>query len=107
MLRRPDNFIPETVVRYGDISFNTRTKEAFVCNKKIRLTKIETLVLECFITNQEAVVSREKLVSEAWGGSRADDISDNTLYVMLSNLRRKLGSGFALKTLYNQGYVLE
>ncbi|MFZ4461999.1 MAG: helix-turn-helix domain-containing protein [Patescibacteria group bacterium] len=34
-------------------------------------------------------------------------ISDNTINVTLSKLRKKLGKEFSPKTLYGQGYILE
>lgn len=97
----------EPVVVYKNISFNTITKEARVGNQIVLLTKNESLIAEAFLSHQNKVITREKLITSVWGGCRLCDISDNTINVTLSNLRKKLEGNFTPKTVYNQGYILE
>jgi len=94
-------------MRYKDIVFNTVTKETRVAGKPVYLTKNESLIIEAFFSNQKKIITREKLISSVWGGHKMSDVSDNTINVTLSNIRRKFSGKFALKTIYNQGYVLE
>ena len=42
------------------------------------------------MTNQEQIISREKLITYIWGGNYIGDVSDNTINVTLSKLRKKV-----------------
>ncbi|MDD5377259.1 MAG: response regulator transcription factor [Candidatus Gracilibacteria bacterium] len=107
ILRRPHGLMNEGIMRYRNISFNTATKETRVGNDIIYLTKNESLIVETFLSNQKKILTRERLISNVWGGHHLSDVSDNTINVTLSNIRKKLGGDFVPKTIYNQGYILE
>jgi len=107
ILRRPYDLNDESIIEYKDITFNTATKETKVHGKLAFLTKNENLIVEAFLSHQNKVITREKLITNVWGGHRLSDISDNTINVTLSNTRRKLAGNFMPKTIYNQGYILE
>jgi DNA-binding response OmpR family regulator len=53
------------------------------------------------------VISREKLITDVWGWHHIGDVSDNSINVTLSRLRKKIGEDFNPKTLYNYWYVLD
>lgn len=53
------------------------------------------------------MISREKLIAQVWGGHRYAEVSDNTVNATLSKIRKKLGGRLVLKTIYNQGYILD
>lgn len=97
----------EPIMRYKNILFNTTTKETKIENKPVYLTKNESLIVETFLSNQKKIVTREILISNVWGGHHLSDVSDNTINVTLSNIRKKLLGNFMPKTVYNQGYILE
>jgi DNA-binding response OmpR family regulator len=107
VLRRPTNYLESKVLRFKDIVFDTHSKITTVNKIVIRLTKKESLILETFLTSIGRVVSRERLISEAWGGDSLFDITDNTINVTLSTLRKKLPGQFVPRTVYNFGYILE
>lgn len=107
ILRRPVNYIDKTLVTYKDITFDTSTKETFTSGVRTPLTHKEALILETFITNQGKIVTRDRLITEVWGGHRLLEVSDNNINVMLSNVRRKLEGKFDPKAIYNFGYILE
>jgi len=107
ILRRPGNMANNSIIRYKDISFNAVTKETKVEGKSVYLTKNESLIIEAFLSNQKKVLTRERIISSVWGGHHLSDVSDNTINVTLSNIRKKLAGNFNPKTIYNQGYVLE
>lgn len=94
-------------MRYKNIVFNTATKEVKVGNDLVYLTKNESLIVEVFLSHQKKILTREKLISNVWGGHHLSDVSDNTINVTLSNIRKKLSPNFMPKTIYNQGYILE
>lgn len=107
LLRRPVTLIPQALLKYKNITFNPANKETKVWGSKIYLTHKETMILEFFLGLQKEVVSREKLITSIWWWHRLGDVSDNTINVTLSKLRKKIGTNFNLKTLYNHGYILE
>ncbi len=107
ILRRPRTTMIAPVVKYKNIAFNTATREAKIGNKPVYLTRNETLVVEMFLVNQKKIISRERLISSVWGWTGLGDVSDNTINVTISNIRKKLEGSFIPKTIYNQGYILE
>lgn len=73
--------------------------------KPLVLTRNERLMLETLMERAEWIVPRDELISRVWG--RQAEVTDNTICVTLSNLRRKIGEGCRIKAVYNQGYVIE
>jgi DNA-binding response OmpR family regulator len=106
-LRRPENITTNSKIRFKNLSFDTVTKKVKIDGQEIPLTRNESLMLEIFLEKPGAVIDRERLVCGVWGTHRAAEVSDNNLSATLSNLRRKLGPGFSIKPLYNQGLSLE
>lgn len=107
VLRRPQGLVAEQYIKYKNLSFDVHTKEVKVNKKLVYLTKNEILVLEFFLTHKGKVITRENLIDHVWGGCSFPKVSDNTINVTLSNIRKKLGLNFVLKTIYNHGYALE
>lgn len=107
ILRRPNISQESPILTYKDIKFYTGTKEVFVGNTQVFLTKNEILILELFISQIGKVVSREELITHVWGACNEELVSDNNINVTLSKIRKKLEGNFIPKTLYNQGYLLE
>lgn len=107
LLRRPGNIISHTPLSYKGIMFHPETHEVFVGESRIHLTHKETLLFILFLSNIGQVVSRAKLISHVWGGNKAGDVADNTINVTLSKVRKKIGTDFSVKTIYNLGYILE
>jgi DNA-binding response OmpR family regulator len=107
LMRRPYVFAPKMKLTYKSISFNPEKNEAKVGESLLCLTHKENMILELFLNNQSILVSREKLINYIWGWHNMGDVSDNTINVTLSKLRKKVGEDFTLKTLYNGGYMLD
>ena len=80
---------------------------AQVGTSSIYFTKNEASILEYFLMNQGNVISRAKLIGEVWWWDGFFEVTDNTINVTLSKIRKKLWENFALKAVYNQGYILE
>lgn len=91
VLRRPGNLETASMLRYGDISLNPKTKEVFVSSERVGLTKTEAMVLELFLTYPDSIISRDRLITWVWGGHRTMDVRDNTINVTISNIKKKLG----------------
>lgn len=107
LLRRPIELISQNLLIYKNITFDPSSKEVMVWNTKIHLGYKENMILEFFMSNQWQIISREKLITYIWGGIDISDVSDNTINVTLSKLRKKIGSQLNLKTMYNHGYILD
>lgn len=107
LLRRPPIFTPKMSITYKSISFNPEKNEVRVGGNVLCLTHKENMILEFFLNNQSVVISREKLINYIWWWHNMSDVSDNTINVTLSKLRKKVWQDFTLKTMYNHGYILD
>ena len=76
-------------------------------NKKIvKLGKIEYKILNYFIDNRGAVLSREQILDEVWGYDYEG--TDRTVDTHINRLRNKLlECGNYIQTVYGFGYVFE
>lgn len=90
----------------GEIKINTSSKEVFIEEKKLELTRKEYDLLVFFITNEGRVLSKEIIAEHLWGDH--SDMLDNFdfIYVHINNLRKKLSPSAAkyIKTAYGSGY---
>jgi DNA-binding response OmpR family regulator len=53
------------------------------------------------------LIEKNMLISQVWNTSEELWVSDNTINVTLSKLRKKLWKDFRLKTKINEWYILE
>ncbi len=77
------------VLELEGIEMNRDEHRVSVENKNVELTKTEFDLLELFLSNPNKVFSREYLLLSIWGDN--DSLSDRTVDVHISNLRKKLG----------------
>jgi two-component system copper resistance phosphate regulon response regulator CusR len=94
----------ETVLRFGDIALDLRTRRADVDGRQVELTAREFTLLEVFLRHAGQVLSREQLLSHVWGYDY--DPGSNVVDVYVGYLRRKLGGG-RICTVRGMGYRLE
>ncbi len=92
-----------TVLRYGDLSLDLRTRRASIEGKTVELTAREYLLAETFLRNPDQVLSREQLLSRVWGYDF--DPGSNIVDVYVRYLRRKIGSE-RISTVRGMGYRL-
>lgn len=102
VLRRPQNTLIEPVLSYKTITFDTGTMETKISEKTVYLSRNESLMVEAFLSNQNKILTREQIIAHVWGGHHLSDVSDNTINVTLSNIRKKLAGSFVPRTVYNQ-----
>lgn len=93
---------PVTLQR-GDLTLDLRTRRATVGDKEIELSAREFSLVEMFLRNAGAVLSREQILSAVWGFDF--DPGSNVVDVYVSYLRRKLGSD-RIQTVKRMGYRL-
>jgi DNA-binding response OmpR family regulator len=98
----------EPALTVGDISVDLASREVRVGGKPVELTGLEFDILAALVRRAGRVVPREALLEEA---GRSDvTVSDRTVDVHVSHLRRKLGDDprapRLIKTVRGVGYVM-
>lgn len=101
---RPDDC---EVYQYRDLIIKPSSREVFVDNKPIELTKLEFQLLLEFVKNKNIVLTREHLLENVWG---TDGIfQDRTVNVAIKRLKEKidpLKEKRYFKSIRGEGYTL-
>jgi len=92
-----------TVLRYGDLALDLRSRRAAVGARTVDLSAREFSLTETFLRNPGQVLSREQLLSHVWGYDF--DPGSNVVDVCVRRLRSKLGFEL-IKTVRGEGYRL-
>ena len=89
----------------GDLTIRWDAHEVFQNGQRVELTPQEFALLRILIENRNVCLSRQKLLSEAWG---TDFLGESrTVDVHIQKLRRKLDLDDHIKTIYKNGYRFE
>jgi DNA-binding response OmpR family regulator len=107
IVRRPPTYT-DTVLRSGDIEFDTVTRSARRSGRDLGLTAKEAAFLEVLLHNPGQIVTRRVLEDRLW--DRESDRISNVLDVYARRLRMKLtesGEPAALQTIRGIGFRLE
>lgn len=94
------------ILRSGPLSLNVERHELFWEGQPpVRLTRLETRLLQALLQNPGTVLSTESLILRIWGSEAA---TSEMLKQLVYRLRTKLGAGFPtlIETIPNTGYVL-
>jgi DNA-binding response OmpR family regulator len=103
-LRLRGDRTPElTMLRVGNLTLDLRTRRAYVGDHTVDLTAREFALAEVFCRHPDQVLSREQLLSGAWGFDF--DPESNVVDVYVRYLRRKLGAE-RIETVRGMGYRL-
>ena len=96
----------DDMLEYNEIRVNTKSRDVYIHDKNITLTKKEYDLLVFFMTNKNRVLSKEIIAEHLWGDQ--SDLVDNFdfIYVHINNLRKKMTAEGAkyIKTAYGSGY---
>lgn len=107
LLRRTKSKKATGTLSYRDIRLNMASREVFVDETPVNLTKLEFELLHTLITNQNVVLDRDFLLEQVWGG---DEIyQDRTVNVAINRLKEKIDpdkSKNYIKTVRGVGYTL-
>lgn len=91
----------------GEISFDTKSRAAYVKGQTLPLTRKEAGLLEYLLLHQGQPISQEEMMEHLWDGS-VNSFS-NSVRVHVSSLRKKLRSVLGYDPIRNkvgQGYVI-
>jgi DNA-binding response OmpR family regulator len=106
-LIRRTHYESNNSVQSNDLKINLLSKEVFVNDRKIVLTRKELDLLLFLIGNKNRVISKNAL-AEHLSGDMADMLDNHDfVYAHIKNLKAKLskaGSKDAIKTIYGMGY---
>ena len=103
-LQRRSPALASTVLVVGDLVFDPATREVRIGSHALRLTLIETAVLEVLVRRSPAVVSRRSIAHHVWE-DEADAVGSNTIDVHVARLRSKLaGAMVRIETVRGVGY---
>lgn len=109
LLRRPAQHTG-TVMKAGDLSFDTINYRVRRGDHDIRLSSKEYSLLEYLLSNQSRVVTKDMIINHVWDGDAL--VLPNTVEVYIGYLRNKLDRPFPdreplIHTLRGFGYKLE
>ena len=96
------------LLRFGDVSLNTATREVKRGNDNIALTSQEFDLLELFLRHPRQVLKRELIYEKVWGYDFEGE--SNVIEVYIRYLRSKLepeGRSKLIHTVRGVGYVLK
>lgn len=87
----PEHAVPTGVFEYGDIRMDLTRNEVTVNGTPVSLTRKEFKVLSILLTNPGQAISREALITSAWGSNYYGDTK--TLDVHVKRIRQKIEIG--------------
>lgn len=95
--------VPTRFLNHGPVSFNPETRAVFLDGKPVTLGSKELMLVELLLLNKQNVLPKNAVEEKLypWG----EEVSSNSVEVLVHRIRRKLGSGF-IKTVHGVGYTL-
>ena len=107
IMRRADGTAaaPERVLRAGPVEVDTGRREARTDGRVVALATREFDLLAHLARNRGLALSRRQLLDAVWGPAWYGD--ERTVDVHVGQLRKKLGPGLALQTVWGVGYRLD
>lgn len=91
-LQRRGEALQSLMVKVGDVTLDTVSRQVSIGSAHPRLTAIELGILEVLLQRAPAVVSRRAIVLAVWD-DEADALGSNTLDVHMARLRAKVSNG--------------
>lgn len=94
----------QNIFRVGNLMLDRERREAYLGDELLSLTYQEFEVLSTLLTQQNIVISHMAICRAIWGRAGQQEIK--RLGVVISNLRRKLGtlSPYTIETVRSRGY---
>ncbi len=84
-----------TSYKFGDVEVRFEPREVHKDGRQVALSFKEFELLKYLIEHRGRTVSREELLEEIWGVDEELGVTTRTVDTHVSNLRSKLGAGFA------------
>jgi len=105
VLRRTHSQTPK-IYKYANMLLNSESRTLTINGHEVSINRVEFAILEHFLQNKNKVYTRSQLLDVVWEGE--SDISDRTVDVHISRLRKKLKPHGVdpIKSVRGIGYVL-
>lgn len=94
----------QSLIHYGDVSFDPNTQQVYFKDKLVDLTAKEIAVLYYMLSYPKQIHSRASLEDKVYGWQQ--EVESNAIEVHVHHLRKKLGNEFIL-TKRGIGYYLK
>ncbi len=91
------------IIKYKNIKIDVNSAKVYKDNEEIIFTSLEYRILLLLFTNQNKLITREKLLEKIWDIA-GNFVNDNTLTVYIKRIREKLGDEGIIKTVRGLGY---
>ena len=88
---------------HGSVSFDPLTRTVSQDGRPVALGQKEVMLVELLLLNRQSVLSKSAIEEKIypWG----EEVSSNSVEVLVHRIRRKLGTDF-IKTVHSVGYTL-
>lgn len=108
---RPEGGVPaeEPILRGpGDLALDVERRQITIAGQPVELTRLEFDLLHCLLENAGRVLSRERLLEQAWGYDFAGDTRavDSAVKRLRAALRRAAPEADAVESVRGVGYRL-
>ena len=98
-LSRRDSYQTKTpIIRFADLTLNTRTHQVRRGGYPIELAAKEFAVIECLLREPECVLTRTQIAEHVWNYDTFNQ--SNIIDVYIRNLRRKIDAPFEQKLIH-------
>lgn len=108
VMTRRKSVSPDSVLSFGDLRLDRASFVMSAEGKSLRLANKEFQMMEMLMLNRGQMISAEQFMEKIWGFDTDTEL--NTVWVYLSNLRKKLATLDAhvqIRAARNLGYYLE
>ena len=107
LIRRSYDSQIKSEIFYNEIKYNLSKKLIKKNWVIIDLTGREMQLVEYMLFNIWKIVTKNEIINSVWWKFDELTVTDNTINVTISKIRKKLWNNFKLKTLINRWYLLE
>lgn len=94
----------QSLITFGNLSFDTNTRTLTCNGERIELSSRETSIFEQLLLHANQVLSKENIASHI--AAFDDDFNPTAIETYVSRLRKKLGDSVVLQTVRGLGYIL-
>jgi len=105
LLKRTKNSYEDNL-RVRDIVYKAQSKDIFIENQKLNLTKLELNLLLEFMKNRNILLTREYLLNAVWGYSQ--EKKEKSVNVAIKRLKAKIDPNKSkdyIKSIRGEGYI--
>jgi len=104
---RRKSFKGNNIIEINNIKIDLDSREAFVVDNIVELTRKEFDLLLYFMYNKSRVLTKENIAEHLWGDHIDQADNFDFIYNHIKNLRKKLqkqGAGNNIRSVYGMGY---